>query len=360
MPSRRKVISGALAAATLSGPLWADVGNPTHLSAARTPEGAYILCGLRADGSLAFSVPLPDRGHAAAAHPSLSQAVAFARRPGVFAVVLDCATGISQHRIQAPAGRHFYGHGAFSRDGKTLFTTENDIDTGAGRIGVWDAADGYRRIADLSSNGIGPHEIIRLPNSDILAIANGGIRTHPASGRDKLNVDTMQPNLTLMDAEGRVRDTAVLPAELHQNSLRHIAAFPDGRVACAFQWQGDPFAAPSIAGVYAPEDGLQLAPMSDQTLRGLDGYAGSVAVLGTEHMAVTFPRGGLMQRINVKTDETLDLWRGDVCGVAPARWGGLATDGLGGVQRVEAHGFTKVAQYNLAFDNHLVAVGASS
>jgi hypothetical protein len=66
---------------------------------------------------LVFQIPLPGRGHAAAIHPQKPQAVAFARRPGTFAVVTNCVTGQPSARLSAPAGRHFYGHGAFSRDG---------------------------------------------------------------------------------------------------------------------------------------------------------------------------------------------------------------------------------------------------
>ena len=54
----------------------------------------------------------------------------------------------------------------------------------------------------MPSGGIGPHEILRLPGARLLAIANGGIHTRPDTGREKLNLDTMRPNLTLMDEDG--------------------------------------------------------------------------------------------------------------------------------------------------------------
>ena len=73
------------------------------------------------------------------ANPVTGECVAFARRPGNFAI----AFGLSRKRraiaFAAPVGRHFYGHGVFAKDGRVLYTTENDIETGAGVIGVWDA-----------------------------------------------------------------------------------------------------------------------------------------------------------------------------------------------------------------------------
>lgn len=357
MPTRRHFIGSIAAAAAFPASGWAEAGAPTHLSAARTPDGAYQLVGLRGNATIAFTLDLPGRGHAAAAHPHLAQAVAFARRPGTFAMVLDCIKGGLQHVMQAPPGRHFYGHGAFSRDGQFLLTTENEIMTGAGKIGIWRAGGSYRRLGEVSSNGIGPHEIISIPGTDHFAVANGGIRTHPDTGRDKLNLETMRPNLTILDAQGTVLDTAYLPAELHQNSLRHISAFEDGRIACAFQWQGDPYAAPSIVGVYTPGDGVALVEMEIDTLYHLDGYAGSVAALGSTQMAVTFPRGNRAQVIDLKTGSVSDLHRSDLCGVAGGQQHALMTDGIGGVHRVGTDDFSMLAQHKLAFDNHLIAIG---
>ncbi|WP_299919096.1 DUF1513 domain-containing protein [uncultured Roseobacter sp.] len=357
MQTRRSFMQATAAAATFPTTSWAAAGAPTHLSAARKTDGSYHLVGLRGDGRIAFTQPLPGRGHAAAAHPDRAEAVAFARRPGTFALVLECSEGTVLQRLHAPEGRHFYGHGAFSRDGRRLYTTENEIETGAGRIGLWDASNEYRRLGELSSNGIGPHEIIRLPGTDTLAIANGGIRTHPDTGREKLNLDTMQPNLALMSAEGEILEAAELPAPLHQNSLRHIAGFNDGRVACAFQWQGDVYASPSIVGLYTPGVGLQLLEMDSGFLYGLDGYAGSIATVGGNQIGITFPRGGVAQIIDLKRETSKILRRADICGIARANQDALATDGLGGVQRIDAGGTTTLAQHPLAFDNHLIAIG---
>ena len=131
MASRRSFIAGMLAAGLVPKPTWAEAGNPAFLSAAMKPDGSHVLCGLSEYGAITFEIALPDRGHAAAAHPTLPEAVAFARRPGTYAIVLDCRNGQTKARLDAPAGRHFYGHGTFSENGDLLFTTENDFDTAA-------------------------------------------------------------------------------------------------------------------------------------------------------------------------------------------------------------------------------------
>ncbi|WP_415400595.1 DUF1513 domain-containing protein [Tateyamaria sp. SN3-11] len=355
MPSRRTFLAG-LASASVTPTLgWADVGNPVALSAALRSDGQHVLVGLTETGDITFQIPLPARGHAAAAHPHVAEAVAIARRPGTFAKVIDCATGDTKQTLIAPNGRHFYGHGAFSGDGALLFTPENDIATGQGRIGVWDRSAGYARLDDFTSAGIGPHEILRLPNGN-LAVANGGIRTHPASGRDKLNLDTMRPNLAVFDTDGRLIDFADVPAATHQNSLRHISAAPDGTLVCGFQWQGDPFEAPSLVALYKGNGALVPTVMDDAILHHLDGYIGSVSAFGGQ-FAASSPRGGRALTFDATGAQTGTHRATDVCGLcATLARTCLVTDGLGQVHELSDAGLTPLKTHPLAFDNHLVAL----
>lgn len=75
---RRSFLAGSAtlagSAALATAPAWAATG-ATHLAAAREPSGAFALFGLAADGALAFRIPLPDRGHAAAVHPDRKSVV---------------------------------------------------------------------------------------------------------------------------------------------------------------------------------------------------------------------------------------------------------------------------------------------
>ena len=108
-------------------------------------------------------------------------------------MVVDCARGRPIARLDPPSDRHLYGHGCFSADGTVLSTTGNDTTPLEGRITIWDPADGHARVGDIASGGIGSHEIVRLPETGTLVVANGGIATHPDSGRAPLNLPTMRP-----------------------------------------------------------------------------------------------------------------------------------------------------------------------
>ena len=85
-------------------------------------------------------VVLPERGHDIALQPrreglSTRDCIAFARQPGNFAVVFDAANSSRPPLwFTSREDRHFHGHGVFSRDGRLLYTTENDFEAGRGVI----------------------------------------------------------------------------------------------------------------------------------------------------------------------------------------------------------------------------------
>lgn len=353
---RRQFLGGVLACGLIPKPTWADAGAPAFLSAAVTPNGTYILCGIDRALNLVFQCPLPDRGHAAAAHPIRPEAVAFARRPGTFAVVIECTSGRRIATLNTPAGRHFYGHGTFNADGTRLFTTENDYEAGRGRIGVWDTTNGYHRIDEWDSGGIGPHDIKRLPGSEGFVVANGGIDTHPESGRSKLNLPTMRPNLAYINA-GDLLEVSELPSDMHKNSIRHLAVTADGTVAFGLQWQGagHPVA---LVGVHRFGKQIGLMSASYEDVRGMDGYIGSVAFSKDgKTLAATSPRGGIVQTYDVAT-RSLCACRvmPDACGVASNGDAFMATSGTGHIATL-GPGLEMTADYpSLRFDNHLVAI----
>lgn len=350
MATRRGFLVGVLASGLAPLPTWADVGNPAFLSAARTPDGAFILVGLDEMGRERFRIGLPARGHAAAANPTRPEAVAFARRPGTFAVVMDCRNGDVLARLESPQGRHFYGHGTFDAAGDLLFTTENDFDAGQGRIGIWDARRGYVRIGEMSSHGIGTHDLRLMPDG-ALVVANGGIDTHPASGREKLNIPTMRPNLSYVDLDGRVLDQSEPRDPLA--SMRHLSVRADGLVGIGMQWQGDVSAMLPLVATHARGEGLR--EFGDG--RGLAGYVGSIAFSGDGSLlAVTSPRAGEAQVFDAQSGAQIDrIQNDDVCGVAALDAGLMLTNGRGQVFHLGQFE-SRIATHTLAWDNHLVSI----
>ena len=350
MATRRGFLAG-LAALSLPCPSWADVGAPAFLAAAKAGED-FVLHGLSAAGDSLFSLPLPARGHAAAAHPSRPLAVAFARRPGTFAVVIDCRNGDVTARLPPPDGRQFNGHGVFSADGAVLYTSEVVAEGSEGRIGLWDAVR-FRRIGEWASGGIGPHDMKRL--GDQLVVANGGIQTDPKD-RTKLNIDSMRPNLSLIGADGALADQVALDPALHQNSIRHLALGPKGEVAFAMQWEGDLSISVPQLGLWTRGQTPILCPPPEAEALRMQGYAGSIAWSG-DQIAITSPKGGVAMIFADTGAHLATIERPDICGVAALLAGGfLASDGAGGLSTLTAQGLARLSQEALSWDNHLVAL----
>lgn len=353
---RRRFLASLLAGAVIPRLTWADAGNPAILGAAREADGGYALFGIATDGSDCFRIPLPARGHAAAAHPTAPEAVAFARSPGRFAVVLNCANGEVLARLNAPEGRHFYGHGTFIADGDILCTSENAFETGEGRIGLWSRSEDWRRVGEIPSFGVGPHEIKHLPG-DILIAANGGYRNHPDQPGVKLDVPVMRPNLSYISADGELLDQVELAAELRQNSIRHIALGRDGLVAFGMQWQGDPADGVPLMGIHRRGEPARLDQMPIHEAVAMQGYVGSIAFdAERKQVAISSPRGGRVQVFDDQGRHLRAIEREDVCGIAPAAKGFILSDGLGGLLKADNRLQPLTKHRNRSWDHHLVPV----
>lgn len=357
---RRGLLLGTLAfvgASRVSGPGAANDAAQavTYVSAAKRASGDYCVVLLASDGRLLRHVPLSARGHDIAIHRPTRRAVAIARRPGTFAVAFELDTMSAPRVIAAADGRHFYGHGAFSVDGRLLYLSENDIAGARGVIGIYDVARAYKRIGEHPSHGLGPHEIILLADGRTLAVANGGLDTVPEAGRENLNVEAMQPSLTFVDAEtGALRNSFRLGGDLQSLSLRHLAADAQGQIWFGGQWEGDPTRVPQLVG----NAGLDREPRLIEAAPDLKGYVGSMAVSADGRViAASSPKAGRVIFIDAEKSQLIaqsDLK--DACGIAPdGNANFAATSGLG-VVRHETKTAAIISESELkdiAFDNHL-------
>ncbi len=331
---RRLLIGGAaaLAVARFGGAAAAPAGAP-FVSSRADGAGANFVTGFDAAGGIVFDHALPARGHGSA-FGAQGRIVHFARRPGRFALVLD-SYGRVAARIDSVVGRHFEGHGAFSPDGGLLYATENDIEAARGVIGVYDAGDAFRRVAEFDSGGMDPHELRLMPDGTTLVVANGGILTHPDYPQENLDIAGMDPSLAYVDRrDGTLVARHRLPAELRQLSIHHLAVAGDGTVYAVVQ---DAIKRAEVLPlVIEHRPGAEPAwidPGAPTTAR-LAGYCGSAAIdRGGRIVAVSSPRGGYVMFWDRAEQRALGgLELADVCGLAPAAAAGtfVVTSGQGG------------------------------
>lgn len=332
-----------------------DGAAPALVSACRQSDGRYALVLLSMDGVVLREIGLSDRGHDIAVDRVRGRAVAFSRRPGAFAVAFATDGGGEPHVFAAREDRTFSGHGIFSRDGRLLYATENDNETGDGLLGIYDTAN-WRRVGEMATHGIDPHEVILLSDGGTLAVANGGIEM---SGREKLNIAAMEPSLVFLDAgSGEMTAQHRLPPQLNQLSIRHIAADAHGQVWFGGQWEGALTASPELIGRASVDRPLTLIETPQPRGTELKGYIGSVAISGDGQMlAAAAPRAGKTLFIDTESGAVVaETVLPDGCGIAGISAHAFAlSSGHGDLIREEP-GHDPALTVKLVgteFDNHL-------
>ena len=351
---RRALLTGAGLAWLLSlGPACAQrltASEVVFASAYKDRQGAHGIAFLDQDGAMVARHLLPDRGHGFASHPQAGWLVAFARRPGNFAVALDRNNAREPVVFHTPADRHFYGHGAFSADGRLLYAAENAFGTGDGVLGIYDVTNGFARIAEFPSHGVGPHEILLMPDAKTLCVANGGIRTHPDSGRQKLNLPTMTSSMAFIDLEsGSLRSSHSLPDTLRRLSLRHMAADAHGQVWIGGQYEGDAMDLPPVLARLNPDAGLHTVDLPDDVRVEFGMYVGAVAASNDGNLlAITSPKSGRLLTLDAQSGKVLaSIERPGVCGVHASASGFISSTETGEFAR---------QKHDLLWDNHIATV----
>ncbi len=322
----------------------------------RKEERGYAAVLLDRAGEVLASLPMPARGHGAAVSPDGGRAVVFARRPGSFALVLDLVAQGPIALIETPDDRHFYGHGFFSPDGALLYACENDFEGERGVLGIYDARHGFKRLGELDAGGIGVHEAVLLKGGRLAALAIGGIATHPDYPREKLNLPTMEPGIAYLDLSAQeIVERHLLPRELHQLSLRHLAEDATGALWLGGQYEGPALDLPPLVARHRIGGPLEMLEAPGESYSALQNYVGSVASNAAgSRVAVSSPRGGKVLVWDAARAELLEeRGIGDVCGLAPAGNDFLESDGAGRLWRGER---LLSQDESVAWDNHLLSL----
>lgn len=356
-------------------------------------ENDFGVVGIGTDRQIVWQTTMPERVHDIVVQPIFDaqkssaknnqtrDVVVMGRRPSEKFWVLDTASGQVKLTIKASTHRHFYGHACYSRDSKLLYVTENDTISLNGKIGIYDAYDHYKKIAEFDSYGIGPHELIMHPDGETLVIANGGIKTEQAS-REELNLDSMRPSLIYLNRHHGTFLEQIIP-EHNQMSVRHLAMHDDGTVMIGIQFQGEKHInVPLVLTHKRGDSGFKALTMPNNQWQRFHQYIASVAVdSGHNLLCVTTPIGGCAAIYDLTTRELIDdVSLPDCAGVAvlvnprmnktdshDAKSGFIVSDGQGQLSALRishlAAGlntggkgkriFTDSKYHMMSFDNHL-------
>ena len=152
-------------------------------------------------------------GHSACRHSDLSDL----QQP-----VQHCRFGGTVRTILQPeAHRQFYGHGAFSPDGQTLYCTQTDLEDGhRGWISVRDGTT-FEPVGDFPTHGLAPHDCMLRDAGRTMVITNGG---------SAVGMDTDSPCVTHVDVDrGTLLRREPIPAP--RLNAGHLAMTTGGGLA---------------------------------------------------------------------------------------------------------------------------------
>ncbi|WP_425929813.1 DUF1513 domain-containing protein [Pseudomonas sp. NyZ201] len=331
---------------------------PLLLSARDDADGQHYAVGYRLDGTRVFATRVAQRCHDIIDHPELPIALFVARRPGTESYLIDLRDGRLLQTVTSQPNRHFYGHAVIHKSGEWLYATENDTtDPGRGVLGVY-RFDGERLVhsGELSTHGIGPHQVSWLPDGETLVVANGGIRTE-AESRVEMNLDAMEPSLVLMRRDGSLISKETLAQQM--NSVRHLAIGSDGTVVACQQFMGDAHETAQLLAIKRPGQPFEAFPVPEHQLQSMAQYTASVAVHSELRLvAMTAPRANRLFIWNLDDASVrLDAPMPDCAGVGAVADGFVVTSGQGRCRLYDCRQETLVGQPlqlpSGLWDNHL-------
>lgn len=309
-----------------------------------------------------YQLPLPTRPHGLFAEEGGGLLVVGVR-PGSWMLRCDGDGKLMQQvRVdEEKSDTRLNGHVIVSRNGELLYTTETDLKTGRGKIGVRDRQS-LRKLDEWESAGLEPHQLL-LDEDGHLMVANGGI---PRTAADKkYDLQRMDSSLVRLDGQnGRLLRKWQLDDQ--RLSLRHLAWSVDhDYLGIAMQAEHEDAAKRAAAPILAVLDGdvLRLPTRANDGA----GYAGDIAAAYNGGFALSSNQAGLAQVwhpgipdkltpiVELQEAYALTSWPG------PNPGGGvLISTGLGLVRwHPDAKPLFLAWPKPMALDNHWVLVDAA-
>jgi uncharacterized protein len=281
---------------------------------------------------------LPRRAHGVVRLDD-SRLLFVARRPGDWLLELDMrAAQRRRTRVQKltprwhwiTSGTAFNGHARLSQDGAHMLTSETDLETGMGQLGVRDART-LALVRTIPTQGRDPHDLLLHPHDpQLIYVANGGIDTRPETGRAKYALDQMDSSLQLINWH-QGKSVQAWRLQDPMLSMRHLAACAVRGSLCigvALQAEHSDADKKQHAPILAVLDGEALRTVhTPNESSALGGYGGDIIATSNSQFMVSATRAHRLLRHDLAsgTSTTMELREA----------GALGTSGKAGIKRAD-------------------------
>ncbi|MBQ4847255.1 DUF1513 domain-containing protein [Pseudoalteromonas sp. MMG005] len=349
--------AAASAAVLISGCAFSETSQ--FASAFTDLSGRHFIGWFDHNGNMLGRVEIPERAHDLTYCGKNKTLFAFSRRPGNKLYVIDINAGAIKKQLLSSVGQHFYGHGVLTESGDFLYTTENRFDKSyqayEGVIVVRNTTT-YAIEAEFLSGGVGPHQLALMNQGNTIVVANGGIHTHPASPRTKLNIESMKPNISYLDTvSGKLMGSFSPPN--NQLSTRHLCVSNDDKVYIGCQYQGAKHHIQPLIFSHKLSDESELEALNTElnTWRVFNQYTASLAIDPmNKRLAVTSPRGGVISYWDIQTDSLLEVTKQrDCAGIASSNGQFMGSTGRGDLILQDQRN-VRLKKHQLKWDNHMI------
>lgn len=335
-------------------------------SAINISGGGYRMASLSGPGGELWQHPTALRGHAVVVDPRGEDLILVARRPGN-AIWIASKGASSWRQKRAALGRHYFGHGCFSADGRLLYLSENVFEDynpalpvekllRESVVGVYDRDAGYEKISELPAHGIGSHELALMAGQDCLVVAHGGYYTHPDLPRQILNPGQEQPALVYLDQKRGTLLEKVQPFD-PQMSVRHFDIALDGQVVVGLQYGGPMEAKVPLVMSHRRGEAIRYWEIPEALRSSLRQYTASVAIHAPSgRVAVSAPKGNAILFFESEGRFLHRHELSDAAGLDALSAGFVASSGSGRLELIDANTLEVAASADfegVQWDNHL-------
>lgn len=136
-------------------------------------QASFVLSVVNLENKVRDLTPMSFLAHGIHRNPTNQNQLAIFEKKGPNACEYDLSSKKIVRVIPKIDNRYFYGHGAYSLDGKILFSTETELSGLNGMIGIRDSID-LTYLGEFPSYGKEPHECKLIDNGKTLVVTNGG------------------------------------------------------------------------------------------------------------------------------------------------------------------------------------------